>query len=136
MACWYGDRCDVVVDGGGGGARGGAIEAGTCCNDVVRNCMDPLTSAGITKMTALVPAVKMQRRPRCPFDGPGRDGPDRARNGSSGTRESVAESGCVSSSWNLNNGLEAASCGRRAEAKTASDLSRNAPSTLTAAPRL
>ena len=77
--------------------------------------------------------MKMQPRPRCPFDGPGRDGLDRGKNGNLATLESDGESGCVSSSWSWSNGLEEASCGRQEEAKTANDLNLNAPLRLTAA---
>lgn len=131
MAWWNADKCGV--DDGGGGASGGEIEADTCYNDVLTNCMDPLTSEEITMMIALSPAVMMQRKPRCPFGGPGRDALGQVKNGNSMTLGSGVENGYASSSWSWSNGSEEASCGRQAEVKTANDLNLNVPSMLTAA---
>ena len=80
MACWNEDRCGV--DGGGGGASGGGMGVGTYCNDALTSCMDRLTWVGTATMSVLAPAGTKQQMPRCPSDGLGQDGLDRARNGS------------------------------------------------------
>jgi len=108
-------------------------EAGTCCNDVLRNRRDPLTLVGTTMMTALAPTAMMQQKLRCPFDDLGRDDPDLAKNGNLATLASGEVSGYVSSSWSLSNGLAEASCGHQEEAKTLNDSNLSAPSMLMAA---